>query len=90
MIAKSTFGAVGREKVLDSLERDELRVRPSARMVDQVPAHGSSSYSEKMLPVLPIPIFGGDQPEVNLVDQFGGLQGVALALALHQVVRQTP
>src|SRR5216684_2176963 len=59
-------------------------------MVDQVSAHSSTCYSEKMPSVLPILIFGGYQPEVDLVHQLGGLQGVALALTLHQVVRQAP
>src|SRR5262249_5822699 len=83
-------GAAGGEKVLNSIEGHELRVRASAGMVDQVSAHGSTCYSEKMPPILPILVFGGYQTEVDLVYQFGGLQGVALALALHQVTRQPP
>src|ERR1700722_11618245 len=58
-------------------------------MIDQVPSHSSSSYSEKMLPVPPIPILSGHQTDVNLVDQLGGLQGVVLALPLHQVMSQS-
>ena len=51
----------------DALQRDELRIGSSTSMVDQVPTHGPSSYSEEMLPVLPIPVLGGDHAEVNLV-----------------------
>jgi hypothetical protein len=55
-------------------------------MINQVPTHGSSSYSEKMLPVLPISVLGSDHAEVNLVYQLGGLQGVTFALPFHQMV----
>jgi len=41
-----------------------------------------------MGPILPIPIPGCDETDVDLVNQLRGLQGVALALTLHQVVRQ--
>src|SRR5262245_29276021 len=61
----------------------------SPRIIDQVPTHGSSSYSEEMRPALPIPIFRLDQPEVDLVDQFRGLQRVAFAFPFHEIVRQT-
>src|ERR1700722_721384 len=53
-------------------------------------AHSSSRYSEKMLPVLPIAFFSRHHAEINLVDQLGGLQGVVVALTLHQVMRQSP
>src|SRR5579862_2629620 len=54
------FDAGSGEQILNSLERDKLRTRTSARMVDKVAAHSSSSYSEKMLSILPISIFGRD------------------------------
>src|ERR1700720_531642 len=62
-----------RKQVLDSLEGHEVRIGASARVVDQVPTHGSSSNSEKMLPILPIPVFGGYQATIDLADQFRGL-----------------
>ena len=42
-----------------------------------------------MLPVLPIAVLCRHHAEINLVHQLGGLQGVILALALHQVVSQS-
>ena len=41
-----------------------------------------------MLPVPPIPVLGRYELQVDLVNQLGGLQGVAFALTLHQVVSQ--
>ena len=86
-VPSSVSGTVGEVRVK---EGDKLRVGPSTRMVNQVPTHGSGSNSEKMLPVPPIPILGRNHPEVDLIDQFRGLHGVALTLALHQVTRQAP
>jgi hypothetical protein len=42
-----------------------------------------------MASVPPIALSGIDEPEIDLIDQFGGLQGVPLALALHEVVGET-
>jgi hypothetical protein len=42
-------------------------------MIDQMSAHGSTGNSEKVLPILPIAILGGDQANVYLIDQSGGL-----------------
>ncbi len=39
-----------------------------------------------MVPVLPVAIFGTYQPYINLVYEFGGLKGVSLALAFHQIM----
>ncbi len=89
VMAKSILPLIGRKKIFQSFQRHELRDGPSARMIDQISSHGSSRYSEKMLPVLPIPILGRDHAEINLVHQLGGLQGVVLALALHQIVSQS-
>jgi hypothetical protein len=61
------FVVGGRKEVLHSPKRDELRIGASARMVYQVSPHGSSINSEKMLPIPPIPIFGSDHLEVDLV-----------------------
>src|SRR2546429_70223 len=55
------FSSLGGQKVFHALQRDELRVRASARVVNQVPTHGSSSYSEKMPTIPPISILGRDQ-----------------------------
>src|SRR3984885_6438530 len=57
-------------------------------MVDQISTHGSSSYSVKMLPVLPISFFGRHHAEIYLIHQLGGLQAVVLALPLHKIVSQ--
>ena len=57
-------------------------------MIDQIPSHGSSCYSVKMLPILPIPFLGRHHAEINLIHQLSGLQGMAFALALHQIVSQ--
>src|ERR1700719_1632671 len=81
--AQVQLDARGGKEVFDALERDEIRIGPPARVVNKVPTHSSSSYSEKMLPVPPISILGCNQTEINLVDQLGGLQGMTLALTLH-------
>jgi hypothetical protein len=52
-------------------------------MIDEVSSHCPTRNSEKMLPVLPISIFGRDQPEINLVYQLGGLHRVAGSFASH-------
>jgi len=84
------FDAIGSEKILNSVQRDELRVGPSARVIDQVPTHRSSRYSEEMLPVPPIAILGANQSHVDLINQLCCLQGMTLALTYHEVVRETP
>jgi hypothetical protein len=38
-----------------------------------------------MATIPPIPIFGGDHAEVDLIHQLGGFEGVAFPLALHEV-----
>ena len=83
------FDANCGKEILDSLKWEKFGSRPTAGVIDQVSAHGPSGYSEKMLPTPPIPIPGGNHLYVNLVDEFGRLQSVALALAPHQVVGQT-
>jgi hypothetical protein len=55
-------------------------------MVDQVSAHGSTGNSEKVAPVPPIAISGADKTDIDLIDKFGRLKGMTLALALHQEV----
>src|SRR5579864_875760 len=82
------LSAAGRKQILDRIDRDELRASAFPRNVDEIPAHGSRSYSEKMPPALPISIFCRYQAKIDLVDQFGGLQTVPTALALHQIVGQ--
>src|SRR5580704_1196194 len=49
------FAAIGRKNVFEPFQRRELRRGPPPRVIDQIPAHSSSSYSVKMLPILPIP-----------------------------------
>ena len=41
-----------------------------------------------MLPVVPVAIFGADQPKIDLVYEFRRLQGMVLALPLHEVMRK--
>ena len=72
------------KQVLGGIKGDEVHIaRPSARMIDEIMPHGSSRYSEEMPPVPPIPVLGRHQAHVDLVNQLGCLQRVALALALH-------
>jgi len=42
-----------------------------------------------MSTMLPISIFGPDEPEVDLIDQLSGLQRVTLPLTFHQVVSES-
>jgi len=89
-MAKSQIEAytAGWEQRLDTVESYKLAARVPARVIDQMSPHGSTSNSEKVLPILPVAIFGGYQPNVNLVDQFGRLEGMALPFAFHEVMRQ--
>src|SRR4051794_11342317 len=80
----------GREKVLNSLQRDELCWRPSARVIDQVPPHYSACYREEMPTVLPVAIPGSEQGKVGLTDQLCSLPGVTLALTSHQIMCEPP
>ena len=90
MIAKSTLGlSAGRRFSIPLMATNSASGRP-AGVIDQVSAHCSSSYSEKMPPILPILVLGSDKAEVDLIDELGRLQAMALALALHQIVGQTP
>src|ERR1019366_1674054 len=79
--------AVCREQIVDG-ERGEPYIRAAARMVYKMPAHGPRSDGEEMPPVLPVLVFRSNKAHVNLVHQFGGLQGMTLPLTPHQVTRQ--
>ena len=50
-------------------------------MVHQDAAHGLGGHPEELGPVLPARLALVDQPQVGLVDEGGGLQGVAGVLA---------
>src|SRR5258707_1152133 len=54
-----------------------------------MPAHGPAGDCEKVLPVLPVHFLcPARKANVDLIDQLGRLQRVALALTLHQVMRE--
>src|SRR5258706_11339493 len=59
--------AMRRYQLFHTLQRNELPVRASAGMINQIMAHGSGGDSEKMVPAPTIPIFGSDQAHINLV-----------------------
>ena len=50
-------------------------------VIDQDPAHDLRRHAEKVRPILPIDLPLVDEPEVHLVDQGRGLQGVVGPLA---------
>ena len=81
---------IRRQKILHAFHGYEFGVRPRASVIDQIPSHGPSSYSEEMLPILPISIFGRHQADIDLVHKVGCLQAVVGTLAPHQVSGQAP
>lgn len=52
-------------------------------MVGQIPPHRPACYGEEMLPIVPMPVFRPNRTQVNLVNEFGRLECMALA---HMVV----
>jgi hypothetical protein len=80
--------AHGRKQIFNP-ERSESGDGPAARVIDEVPAHGSGGYREEVSAVLPILISRADETHIDLVDEFCRLQGVTLALAAHEVAGQT-
>lgn len=79
---------IAAQELLHSVQRDKLRRRPPAGMIDQITAHGSSRDREEVAAVLPIPVLGAHQAEIDLIHQFRRLQGMALALPAHQILRK--
>jgi hypothetical protein len=65
--SETDFGAIGGKKRLQLFESHEFGGGPCSRLVNEVPAHGAGGDGEEMLPVLPIPILGGNQTNVDLV-----------------------
>jgi hypothetical protein len=80
--------AGGGQKIVHS-ERREGGAVASACVVDEVTAHGARGDGEEVVAVLPVAILRGDEPQINLVDEFSGLKGMAITFAAHQVARQT-
>ena len=70
------------------IERDLLRfaavfdVLPPPRMVDQNVAHHLRGHREKVCAILPVNILLAREAKISFVNQRGGLQRVAIALAL--------
>ena len=61
-----------------------------ARMIHQNLPHQPGGDSQEMRPVLPVHLRLVHQFKVDLIDQRGGLQGVALALHPHVVLGDAP
>jgi hypothetical protein len=59
---------------------------PGSRPIDQNVAHGGCRDAEEMGPVGEVLIGLGHHPQIDLVDQRGGLQGVVGTLALEVAV----
>jgi hypothetical protein len=59
-------------------------------VVAQHPAHDAGRDAEEVRAVLPADILLFDEAEVGFVDEGGGLDGVAGALAPHVVAREPP
>lgn len=74
---------LGRLRNLDCIEFDPCGVpamakaHPAAGAIDQNVPHGLGRRREEMPPVLPLILLTAGEPKVSLVDQSGGLQGLA-------------
>jgi hypothetical protein len=65
-----------------------LCVPATARAIYQNAPHQLSSKREEMAAVLPMHVFLIDQPEICLMDQSSGLQGIPRILTSHVVMGQ--
>ena len=63
---------------------------PPLGVVDQDAPHQQARHAEELLPVLPVDLSLPHQAEVDLVDQGGRLEGVAVALPLEQAAGDLP
>jgi hypothetical protein len=71
-----------------SVNWNVLPAIPTAALVDQTPPHGSSSYSEKVGSVPPIPVFRSHERRVNLIDKLRRLPRVGTALFAQKSARK--
>ena len=61
-----------------------------ARVIDEDPPHHHRGHANELGAVRPVHLPLVDQPEIRLVDERGGLQGVAGALTGQKRARQSP
>ena len=67
-----------------------LLVLSGARKVDEHPAHQAGGHREKVRAILPLDPMNINQPEIDLVDERGGLEDMAWTLTGHVSLGDAP
>ena len=63
---------------------------PGSSRIHQDATHHVRADRKEMGPILPSDVPGSHEPNVRLINEGGGLQGLAATLAAHALVRETP